>query len=338
MMYSTKIDNDETAWMRETGKLPIPMTNDYLFKAVNQENEDALKSLICALLHKSEEEISSIRVCNPIMLGKAVDEKEYILDIRVELNDSAEIDMEMQVINYHDWPERSLQYLCRTFDSLHRGETYLDSKEAIHIGILDFLLDESSPLLESYRLTGSKTGRIYTEKFQLHILSLPKLHEPDEKDTLYHTDLWAGFFTATTWEELKMLAQKDEGVAGAVMTAHRLYADDDIKARALARDDYIRRQKTEQAKLSAAQEAMLAAKEKADAEAKRADAEAKRADAEARRADDEARRADDEAKRADDEAKRADDEARRADDEARRADRAEARIKELEETIRSIKR
>ena len=84
---------------------------------------------------------------NPILLGKAIDEKEYILDAKVELNDNMLLDLELQVLNDHDWPERSLHYLCRIYDSLHRGENYKDSKAAMHIGILNFKLHKDSPLL-----------------------------------------------------------------------------------------------------------------------------------------------------------------------------------------------
>ena len=40
------------------------------------------------------------------------------LDIRVVLNQNTLINLEMQVINEHNWPERSLSYLYREFDQL----------------------------------------------------------------------------------------------------------------------------------------------------------------------------------------------------------------------------
>ena len=61
---------------------------------------------------------------NPIELGSSVTDKTFILDIKVILNNQTIINLEMQVINQHNWAERSLSYLCRNFDNLQSGEAY----------------------------------------------------------------------------------------------------------------------------------------------------------------------------------------------------------------------
>ena len=61
-------------------------------------------------------DITSIEITNPIMPGDNVTDKTFILDIKIILNQSDLINLEMQVINYDNWPERSLGYLCRSFD------------------------------------------------------------------------------------------------------------------------------------------------------------------------------------------------------------------------------
>ena len=68
------------------GPLPIPMTNDYLFRALMQQNNRVLRALICSLLHLDDAEVSSVVISNPIELGKNIDDKTYILDIKVSLN------------------------------------------------------------------------------------------------------------------------------------------------------------------------------------------------------------------------------------------------------------
>lgn len=91
-----------------TGPIPIPMTNDYLFRALLQENNTVLKGLISSLLHLPAEEILSVEIVNPIVLGKAYEDKDFYLDVKVTLNNHTIINLEMQVINEHNWPERSL--------------------------------------------------------------------------------------------------------------------------------------------------------------------------------------------------------------------------------------
>ena len=118
-----------------------------LFRAVFQENKKALEGLLYALLALPEGSIAAIDIENPIELGKVINDKTCILDLKIMLNDKQLLNIEMQVTDYGNWPERSLTYLCRAFDHLKGGEDY--------------------------------------------------------KNSLYH---WAKLFKATTWEEIKMLA------------------------------------------------------------------------------------------------------------------------------------
>lgn len=91
-----------------------------------------------------------------------------------------------------------------------------------------------------------KTSKEYTDKFQLYILCLPKANILDDEDRFYHTDTWAKFFSAKTWEDLKMLIKEDKGIEAAVETAEKLLSDDRIREQVLAREDYYRRVRTEQ--------------------------------------------------------------------------------------------
>lgn len=56
------------------------------------------------------EEILSAEIMNPIVIGEAIQDKEFRLDIKAVLNNYQQINLEMQVVNYHDWPERSIGY------------------------------------------------------------------------------------------------------------------------------------------------------------------------------------------------------------------------------------
>ena len=99
-------------YMQATGVLPHPLTNDYMFKALLQKNKNVLKHLICSMLHLRLEEVESVEVKNPIVLGEAVtedfDSKIFVLDINVLLNNKTLINLEMQVLNHENWAERSL--------------------------------------------------------------------------------------------------------------------------------------------------------------------------------------------------------------------------------------
>ena len=193
-----------------SGNIPYRMTNDYMFRAILQTNNFALKGLICSLLHLSEEEIISVTITNPIELGKYIDEKDFQLDIRVCLNNTITINLEMQVSNQYNWPERSLCYLCRTFSSLEKGENYRNKKPAIHIGFLDFSLPNfPSEFYSTYYMMNSKNHHIYSDKFRLSVVNLTQIKLATKTDKAYHIDEWASAFKASTWEELKMLSAKN---------------------------------------------------------------------------------------------------------------------------------
>lgn len=114
------------------GPLDIPMTNDYLFRALLQQNNRVLKALICALLHLNPESVRVVSVENPIELGKSYGEKDLILDVKALLDENIIINLEMQVVNEHNWEERSLYYLCSSFDHLNKGLDYSEVKPAVH--------------------------------------------------------------------------------------------------------------------------------------------------------------------------------------------------------------
>ncbi|MBO6112541.1 MAG: PD-(D/E)XK nuclease family transposase, partial [Lachnospiraceae bacterium] len=95
-------------WKKLTGELPVKMTNDYLFRALLQSDNDTLKALLASLLHMDVKMIRSAKVTNPILLGEAITDKTFIMDIQVELNNDSLINLEMQVIREEGWTNRSL--------------------------------------------------------------------------------------------------------------------------------------------------------------------------------------------------------------------------------------
>ena len=69
-----------------TGPIQYSLTNDYMFRSVFQESKEALKGLLCAVLHLREDEIKEIEICNPVELGKNIESKDFILDLKITFN------------------------------------------------------------------------------------------------------------------------------------------------------------------------------------------------------------------------------------------------------------
>ena len=87
------MNKDINSWQNATGPLTIPMTNDYLFRALLQRNNFVLRGLIAALLHLNESDIISVFITNPINLGECITDKTFILDINLILNDNTIINL-----------------------------------------------------------------------------------------------------------------------------------------------------------------------------------------------------------------------------------------------------
>ena len=224
-----------------TGKIDYQMTNDYMFHAALQKNPKVLKSLVCSMLRLRLQEIRSIQIINPIILGEAVDEKTFILDINIVLNDNTLINLEMQVENLYNWEERSLSYLCCTFDQLQKGEEYSSAKPVIHISFLDFTpFPEYPEFYASYQFMNEKNHHIYSDKLTLRVVDLRQIELATAEDQASGLEHWARLFKASTWEEIRMIAKKDENLLEATETLYTLNADELVRRQCEARADYYR--------------------------------------------------------------------------------------------------
>ena len=210
-----------------TGPLPFRMTNDVLFHLLFETNPTALRGLICSLLNLEDSDIHSVEVKNPIEFGRTVFSKGFILDLKLLLYNNTSINVEMQVLKSKNWTERSLSYLCRSYDKLNVGEDYFEANTAIHIGILDYDLfpEDEARFYTTYHLADDVTHKIYTGKFQLSVLYLNHVDKATEEDIACHLDHWAKFFKATTWEDLRMLAEKSPTLKEATKTVYNTTAD-----------------------------------------------------------------------------------------------------------------
>lgn len=224
----------------QSGPISIPLTNDILFKLLMQENQDVLHSFLCALLKFKPAQITSIEIQNTYIPGKTIDDKQTILDIKMVINNVQRINLEMQVLNEGDWKERSIIYLCRTFDSIEKGDSYSHILPAHHIGILDFSLpDLNDAFYYNFYLTDRKTHKIYSDKFALSVLNLNQINLASSEDTESGLPYWAQLFKVKTWEDLKMLAKQDTVFESAANTVNELLQEHTIRMECLQREELL---------------------------------------------------------------------------------------------------
>ena len=197
------------------------MKNDYMFHAVLQKNEEVLRNLLATLLEMDEADIVSCHIENPIELGKEIEGKDCILDVKIKLNDARIINIELQVYKQTYWTNRSLLYWARAYDSIKSGQDYGMLFPTYHIGILDFTLFEEHPK--------------FMAKYQILDVDAKDQSETDKKILK-----WAVIFNAETLEELEQLARGEEVFENMVVTMKKLSEDEKIRMQCEAREDYER--------------------------------------------------------------------------------------------------
>ena len=112
---------------------------------------------------------------------------------------------------------------------------------SLHIGILDFTPKDFPQILySSYFLYDPKTGHKYSDKFGIYMLQLNQLGNPEDEKNMPEIYYWARLFKATTWEEIQMLAEKNETIQKSIVTLKELTADEEAKMQMEARERYRR--------------------------------------------------------------------------------------------------
>ena len=239
------------------------MKNDYMFHAVLQKNEEVLRNLLATLLEMDEADIVSCHIENPIELGKEIEGKDCILDVKIKLNDARIINIELQVYKQTYWTNRSLLYWARAYDSIKSGQDYGMLFPTYHIGILDFTLFEEHPK--------------FMAKHQILDVDAKDQSETDKRILK-----WAGIFKAETLEELEQLARGEEVFENMVVTMKKLSEDEKIRMQCEAREDYERCLLTEYN--AGKREGIELERENTEKERQRADDAVQRADDAVKRA------------------------------------------------------
>lgn len=158
----------------------------------------------------------------------------------MQLTNGTQIDLEIQIVPFPNWTERSLFYLAKMYtDQIKEGEPYEVLKKCIQISILDFILfPETEAFYSSYHLWEDGRHELYTDKFEVHVLELPKLARYDYPQSELLN--WARFINAETKEEFERVAKTNPYIGRAYEELERISADEEKRLEYEARQKAIR--------------------------------------------------------------------------------------------------
>lgn len=188
---------------------------DFAFKEI-MTDEKARTGFLAAVLKIKPENIKATQILNTNLRREHEDDKQGILDVRLLMNDDAEIDIEIHLSQLKVWAERSLFYLSKMYtEQISPGQGYHVFKKCINISILDFeLFHDETEFYSCFHIREDTRGFIYTDKMEFHLIELPKLPKELREDSS-DIELWAKFINAERKEEFDMLAQKNQYIESA---------------------------------------------------------------------------------------------------------------------------
>jgi len=185
-----------------------------------------LKRLVAELLGIEYESIGQFAITNPDISPEEIEKKFCRLDINMVVN-GQRVDLEVQVNDEGNYPERSLYYWAREFSTaLDEGEDYTDLPRTIVISILGFTqFADPKKFHSEFQVLEVTSHELLTDKCALHYFELPKLPESVSADN--SRDLWLKLFKAETEEELAKIEALEVPIMSEALQAYRHVAASD---------------------------------------------------------------------------------------------------------------
>ena len=158
----------------------------------------------------------------------SIDKKFCRLDIHMIVNGQL-VNLEVQVENEYDYPERVLYHWARVYSSsLSKGKDYTDLPRTIVISILDFTLFDSNEFHSEFQPLEVTRYNPLSDRMVLHFFELSKLPEEISRNDLLL--LWLSLFKANTEEELQQINRMGvPELSEAVSAYHRVMTSNEFK-------------------------------------------------------------------------------------------------------------
>ncbi|MDR2734227.1 MAG: Rpn family recombination-promoting nuclease/putative transposase [Spirochaetota bacterium] len=200
-------------------KLDYTLTNDTLFKMLFVRYPALLKRLVAALLGIQAKSIEQLIITNSEIPPDTKGDKFCRLDINMKIN-GQRVDLEVQVDDEGDYPERSLYYWAREFSSeLHEGDDYIDLPKTILISIVTFNLFKCTDFHSEFQALEVTRHTALTDKMHLCYFELSKL--PNIVDAHDELKLWLKLFKAESEEDLRQIEALGVPIMDQAIEAYR---------------------------------------------------------------------------------------------------------------------
>ncbi|MCC3358205.1 Rpn family recombination-promoting nuclease/putative transposase [Bacillus sp. REN16] len=151
---------------------------DFMFKQLF--GQPSRKHITIAFLNdllgrKGNNRIQDLQFINTEISKETKDGKTVRLDLAVNTANDENINVEIQIINKHDLPERILYYWAKTYSSsIHSGELYQKLRPTISISILNFSLfpSETDDFHTTFHIRENSKHFLWSDHLEFHVFDL----------------------------------------------------------------------------------------------------------------------------------------------------------------------
>ncbi len=114
---------------------------------------------------------------------------------------------------------------------LIHGQDYVEAGQVIQISFTDFaLFATGQQLCSTFGFVNLKNiSQVYSDKMLIMNVNLRAIASATEEDERFGIDKWAKVFKAETWEDIRMLAEKNKEIEQAASSIWQLTEDEKIR-------------------------------------------------------------------------------------------------------------
>ena len=217
--------------------------NDYVFQSLfTQKNEEITKNFISALLN---EKVEKIKINDTKELFREnPEDKLGILDLEAEINEKEKVDVEIQIVDRHNFTERLLFYFSRLYSmQVKIGQKYENAKRVVMIAIIDYDLEVTKNIEKMETIWNlrekNKNEIVLTDKIEFRIIELKKVIKEYEKNKENEKAQWMMFINNPNDMEVQEIMKENKEIKEATVEIVKMSQDEKIRKLAELREKAI---------------------------------------------------------------------------------------------------
>ena len=205
---------------------------DLVFKKIfgDVRNTDILTDFLATVLEINPSEITEVEILDNEVVPDILISKFSRLDLKITINRTASVNIEIQVLNYGNYKERTLFYWAKMYTGdLQKQEDYLNLKNTIAINVIDFNLFDCKEYHSTFKIFEEHRQELLTDKFRIDFLELRKAKECKESGSMVDKkQMWMDFLNtnAEDDETLDRLSTSSPVMQKAVAVLRKMSADE----------------------------------------------------------------------------------------------------------------